>query len=88
MFTFPGLVIPHYNNSSKHIQTLRNIISTLEIHFWNEQYCNQLIPLNTFIHDKQDPLIMKQYLVYNKIILSAIPKLAIKRNQNFRVRIF
>lgn len=32
---------------------------------------------------------MKQYyLVYNKIILSAIPKLVIKRNQKVRARLF
>lgn len=33
-------------------------------------------------------LILKQYLMYNKIILSAIPKLVIKRNQKFRVSLF
>lgn len=81
-----GLVTPHYNSSKHHLKCLRCIISTLEIHFLNEHYYNQLIAINTFISDKIFKI--KQYLVYNKIIIPVILKLVIKRYRKFRARLF
>lgn len=88
MFAVSGLVTPHYNNSSKHHLKLKEIsLATLETHFLNKQYYNQLIPINTFINDKLD-FNNETILVSNKILIPATLKLVIKRYQKFGARLF